>query len=65
MCVCFVYCQTLSTAVADFPEHRPLTQSVESLLADQLQQLGLQTLFELTRKRQEFMYERKCSDKSF
>lgn len=36
---------TLSPSAADLPEHRSLTQPVESLLANQLEQLRLQTLF--------------------
>lgn len=49
MCVCVSTCSlTLSAAAADLPEHGSLTQPVESLLADQLQQLGLQALFQLT-----------------
>lgn len=39
---------TLSASAADLPEHCSLTQPVESLLADQLEQLWFQALFELT-----------------
>lgn len=39
---------TLSASAADLSKHRSLTQPVKSLLADQLQQLWLQALFELT-----------------
>lgn len=46
-----VFPLTLSASAADLPEHRSLTQPVESLLADQLQQLWLQALFELTGKK--------------
>lgn len=47
--VCLSVCSlTLSAAAADLPEHGPLTQPVESLLADQLQQLRLQALFQLS-----------------
>lgn len=38
---------TLSAAAADLSEHGSLTESVEALLADQVQQLRLQTLFQL------------------
>lgn len=48
VCVCRL---TLSAAAAYLSEHCSLTQPVESLLADQLQQLGLQALFQLTAER--------------
>lgn len=41
---------TLSSPAADLPEHGSLTQPVKSLLADQLQQLWLQVLFEFAIK---------------
>lgn len=42
---------TLSAPAAELSEHRALTQPVEPLLADQLEQLRLQALFEFTGKR--------------
>lgn len=45
-CACFPL--TLPASAAYLPEHGSLTQSVESLLANQLQQLWLQALFEFT-----------------
>lgn len=47
LCIC-VRRLTLSASAADLPEHCSLTQPVESLLADQLEQLWFQALFELT-----------------
>lgn len=38
---------TLSPAAADFAKQSAMTQTVQSLLPDQLQQLWLQTLFQL------------------
>ena len=51
VCVCVNLHLTLSASAAYLPEHGSLTQPVESLLADQLEQLWLQALFEFTGKK--------------
>lgn len=55
MCVCVhtsAVCLTLPPATADFPEAGSVTQPVEPLLFDQLHDLGLDFLSQLTLEKQ-------------